>query len=379
MTHILVTNDFPPKVGGIQAYLWELWRRMDPESYVVLTASSDSRASEFDAEAAAAGIRVERVPARVLLPTPATVAAVRQAARRYGARLAVLDPALPLGLVGLQLAIPYAVVLHGAEVAVPGRLPAARSTLAHVLAHACLAVCAGGYPEAEARRVAGPRMPPVVTVPPGVDTERFRPLGAESRQEARRRFGLPIHSPLVTSVSRLVPRKGIDTLITAAAALVPSFPELTVAVGGAGRDRDRLHRMVARTGAPVRFLGRIEEADLASFYAAGDVFVMPCRNRWFGLEQEGFGIVFLEAAAAAVPQVAGRSGGAHEAVADGQTGFVVDNPSDGAAVALAIRRLLCDDAGRQRMGEEARRRVVASADYCQLARRLAEALAGVGG
>jgi phosphatidylinositol alpha-1,6-mannosyltransferase len=379
VTHLLVTNDFPPKIGGIQAYLWELWRRIDPAEFVVLTASSADGAAGFDAEAAAAGIRIERLPARVLLPTPATVAAIGQAARRHGASLVVLDPALPLGLVGPRLDQPYAVVLHGAEVAVPGRLPGTSHALGYVLAHARLAICAGGYPEAEARRVAGSRMPPVVTVPPGVDTERFRPLPAAQRRAARTTFGLPVGGPLVTSVSRLVPRKGMDVLVAAAAALTPSFPDLVVAVGGTGRDRSRLDRLVERGGAPVHLLGRIDDRDLPAFYGAGDVFVMACRNRWFGLEQEGFGIVFLEAAAAGVPQVAGRSGGAHEAVVHGETGLVVDDPANAGAVARAIRQLLSDDKARRRMGRAGRRRAVASADYRHLAHMLAEAMVDVGG
>ena len=177
MTHLLVTNDFPPKVGGIQAYLWELWSRMDPSGFAVLTASSHAGAPGFDAQQRALGIRIDRVAGRVLLPTPATARRIRALAHDVGASLVVIDPALPLGLVGPALGgLPYAVVLHGAEVTVPGRLPGSRQALAGVLARARLAVCAGGYPAAEARRVAAAHMPPVVEVPPGVDTTRLRPL-----------------------------------------------------------------------------------------------------------------------------------------------------------------------------------------------------------
>ena len=177
MTHLLVTNDFPPKVGGIQAYLWELWRRLDPSTYAVLTASSHPDAAAFDAEQAERGIRIERVASRVLAPTPGLARRIRAAAGRAGADLVVLDPAFPLGLVGPRLGLPYAVLLHGAEVAIPGRLPVARSVLAHVVRHAALVISAGGYPAAEARRaVRGRGMPPVVEIPPGVDLERFVPL-----------------------------------------------------------------------------------------------------------------------------------------------------------------------------------------------------------
>ena len=122
--HLLVTNDFPPKVGGIQAYLWELWRRLDPRSFVVLTARSDPHAEAFDLAAAEQGIRIERVPGQLLyFPTPAARSAVTSLASEVDASLVLLDPVLPLGLLGPRLGIPYGVVLHGAEVAVPTRLP----------------------------------------------------------------------------------------------------------------------------------------------------------------------------------------------------------------------------------------------------------------
>ena len=130
MTHLLVTNDFPPKVGGIQAYLWELWSRLDPASFTVLTASSHPEAAAFDRAQADRGIRIERVAAPVLLPVPPHVRRMRSLAAETGASLVVIDPALPLGLAGPWLGRPYAVVLHGAEVTVPGRLPVARQTLA---------------------------------------------------------------------------------------------------------------------------------------------------------------------------------------------------------------------------------------------------------
>jgi len=380
MTHLLVTNDFPPKVGGIQAYLWELWRRLDPSTYVVLTASSDRRAAAFDAEQARAGIRIERVPQRVLAPTPGLVRRIRETAHRVGAGLVVIDPAFPLGLVGPRLGLPYAVLLHGAEVAIPGRLPASRSVLAHVVRRSSLVVSAGGYPAAEARRaVRGRDMPPVVEVPPGVDLERFRPRDAVERARARADLGLPADGPLVVSVSRLVPRKGMDVLIDASVVVAEQFGDLTVAIAGRGRDAERLAGRVAESGAPVRLLGGVSDDDLPRLVGSADVFAMLCRNRWLGLEQEGFGIVFLEAAAAGVAQVAGASGGADEAVEDGVTGVVVRRPTRSADVARAIAGLLVDPDRRAAMGEAGRRRAEASFDYDVLAPRLAKSLGDGGG
>jgi phosphatidylinositol alpha-1,6-mannosyltransferase len=295
-------------------------------------------------------------------------------AAEVNADVVVLDPALPVGLLGPRLRAPYGVVLHGAEVTVPGRLPAAVRLLRRVLDGAGLVIAAGGYPLAEAERVASGHLPSVL-VPPGVDTGRFVPLDPAARGAARTRLGLPEEGRLVVSVSRLVPRKGMDVLIRAAALLAPSRPDLTVAIGGGGRDHERLARLIAATGAPVRLLGRVEHDDLPDLYACGDVFAMLCRNRWGGLEQEGFGIVFVEAAAAGVPQVAGDSGGAAEAVADGETGLVVRHPEDPAAVADALARLLDDPTARLRMGAAARERAVASFSYDVLAARLGSALA----
>jgi len=369
MKHLLVTNDFPPKIGGIQSLLWEWWRRLPPDRFAVLTTPYHG-AEAWDAQQPFA---VRRVREPVLLPHPLTIRRIDEMARSVGAELVVLDPALPLGLVGPRLKLPYSVVLHGAEVTVPGRLPASRQLLSMVLRGATSVIAAGGYPAAEAERAAG-RSLPITVVPPGVDTDRFVPLDGPGRQAARQRLGLPAGGPLVIGLSRLVPRKGFDTVVRAVAALVPRFPDLTLALAGVGRDADRLHRLAAEVGAPVRFLGRVAHDDVPALYGCGDVFAMVCRNRWAGLEQEGFGIVFVEAAASGVPQVAGRSGGSHEAVLDGRTGFVIDPPTDVAQVATAIGRLLGDPALRHRMGAAARHRAVAEFSYDVLAERLGTAL-----
>ena len=363
--HLLVTNDFPPKVGGIQSYLWELWRRLPADDIAVHT-TPHAGAPVFDADQA---FVVTRSREPVLLPTPTVVRRVRNLAERQGAELVVWDPALPVGHAARRVGRPYAVVLHGSEVTVPGRLPMARSILARVLRGASLVICAGNYPAAEAERAAGCTLPTVV-VPPGVDTDRFRPLDAAERASVRRELGLPVDAPLVVSVSRLVPRKGMDTLIRAAARLGRTEPDLVVAIAGSGRDRRRLEGLVASTGAPVRLLGRVPEELLPGLYGAGDVFAMLCRSRWGGLEQEGFGIVFLEAAAAGVPQVAGESGGAAEAVAHEKTGLVVGRPDAVEQVARTLSDLLGDGERRAEMGREARRRAEAEFSYDVLARRL---------
>jgi phosphatidylinositol alpha-1,6-mannosyltransferase len=367
--HLLVTNDFPPKIGGIQQYLWELWRRLDPTTFEVHTTPYQGAAT-FDAEQPYVTHRSQEP---VLLPYPWLARRLDEAADRFGASLHVIDPAVPLGLIGPTLAKPYAVVLHGAEVTVPGRLPGSRQALARVLNNAVGVISAGEYALAEAERAAGRSLDAAV-IPPGVDTGRFLPADTEERRRIRARYGVDPGAPFILSVSRLVPRKGMDTLIEAAARLRRHHPSLLVGIAGDGRDRRRLQNLIDARNAPVRLFGRISEEDKARLYGASDLFVMLCRSRWAGLEQEGFGIVFVEAAAAGVAQVAGRSGGAHEAVADGETGIVVDEDASIDSVAAAIDHLLSDDAARQRLGQNARERAEREFSYDVLAARLAETL-----
>jgi phosphatidylinositol alpha-1,6-mannosyltransferase len=370
---LLVTNDFPPKVGGIQSYLWELWSRL-PEGRASVLTTPYAGSAAFDA---AAPLPITRTREPVLLPHPGMGGRIRRQAHGDGAGLVVLDPALPLGWVGPGLDLPYAVVLHGAEVTVPAALPGLDRMLGRVLRSARLLVCAGGYPAAQAARCVGgaAHLPPVAVVPPGVDIDRFRPLEEVERKEARRRLGLPDDAPLVVGVSRLVPRKGFDVLLRASVRLSGRIPGLVVAIAGVGRDRPRLEREARRAGAPVRFLGKVPDDDLPLLVGAADAFAMCCRDRWLGLEQEGFGIVFLEAAACGVPVLAGRSGGAAEAVVDGVTGLVCDRAGDADAVAATLLPLLADPVLGHRLGRAARERVESQFSYPLLAGRLDEALA----
>lgn len=369
MKHLLVTNDFPPKIGGIQSLLWEWWRRLPPDSFAVLT-SPHQDAAAFDA---AQPFHVERIREPVLLPHPWMVRRIHEFARRFGADFVVLDPAVPLGIVGPWLELPYDVVVHGAEVTVPGRLPGSRQVLGRVLRGARQVIACGPYPAAEAEHAAGRPLPTVV-IPPGVDTERFRPLRPAERRAARERFGVAPDAEVVVGLSRLVPRKGFDTLVRAAAELRARRPRLQVLIGGSGRDRDRLDSLIERLDAPVTMLGRVDDDDLGALFGCADLTAMLCRDRWGGLEQEGFGIVFLEAAACGVAQVAGDSGGAADAVADGVTGVVVREPDDVNAVAEVIAQLLDDDDTRRRMGTASRERAVEEFSYEVLSKRLGDAL-----
>ena len=369
MKHLLVTNDFPPKVGGIQNLLWEWWRRLPPDSFAVLTSPHEG-AESFDA---AQVFEIRRVREPWLLPHPLMVGRINQMAREIGADFVVLDPAVPLGIVGPRLELPYMVVLHGAEVTVPGRLPLSRIVLSRVLKNAEHIIAAGEYPAEEARRAGGDALP-ITVIPPGVDTQRFRPLSDEERQTARREFGVSDDAEMIVGVSRLVPRKGFDTLIEVAAALRVSRPRLQVLIGGGGRDAKRLQKLIDKLGAPVRMLGRVSDEQLPRLYGCADVSAMLCRSRWGGLEQEGFGIVFSEAAACGVPQIAGKSGGAADAVLDGLTGKVVQNPSDIDQVSNTVSQLLNDAFLRSLMIVASRERALSAFDYNVLTKSLARVL-----
>lgn len=371
--HLLVTNDYLPKTGGIQVYLHELWRRLEPGRAVVLTASSHRDSARFDATS---DVVVERVkPSTLFAPTWSAYRAIEAAIERHQPELVLLDPAWPLGLLGPLLSRPYGVVVHGAEVSIPGRLPVIASSLRHVLRHASVAICAGGYPAREVRRNAGDQTPPLVVVSPGVDSERFVPLDEATRREVREHLHIDDDALVVASYSRLVPRKGMDTLIRASAELAREFSNLQVCIGGAGRDRERLEALALKLQAPVRFMGRIDDHQLPVWLGASDLMVMDCRSRWGGLEQEGFGIVFVEAAATGVAQIAGRSGGSHEAVRDRETGLVVSHSNDVGELVQAMRNLLSDGERRARYAARAREVAVAEFDWTVLAQRLARGLA----
>ena len=369
MKHLLVTNDFPPKIGGIQSLLWEWWRRLPSDSFAVLT-SPHAGAAEFDASQP---YRIERTKEPVLLPHPWMVQRINSLAKDFGADFVVLDPALPLGLVGPALSLPYMVVLHGAEVTVPGRLPVSKQVLGRVLRGADHVIAAGGYPSREGDHAAGRALTTTI-VPPGVDTDRFVPLSDAQRRAAREKFGLADTDEVVLGISRLVPRKGFDTVIKAVAQLAPHRPHLRLVIASTGRDEDRLKKLAQELSAPVTFLGRVAHDDLPDLYGCADVFSMMCRNRWGGLEQEGFGIVFVEAAACGVPQIAGDSGGAAEAVEDGVTGFVMKDPTDAAGLAARLAQILDNPELKQSMALASRKRAESEFNYDVLARRLGEVL-----
>jgi len=345
--------------------LWELWRRLPPEDVTVLTTPYPGD-EEFDKRQ---GFRIVRAKAKWLLPTPAMVRNIDALADEVDADLVVIDPAFPLGLLP-RLRHPYVLIAHGAELVIPGRLPVTRALIGSVVRRSIGVVASGRYVADAVESLVPKSDIPIQSIPPGVDTTRFRPLSQEERVAARESFGLPIAGPLIVGVSRLVPRKGFDRLVRAATILRARHPDIHIAIAGTGRHDDSLRDLIRRKGAPVTMLGRVGEGELADLYGCADIFCMPCHDRWFGLEREGFGIVFLEAAATGIPSVAGLSGGSAEAVRHMETGLIVAGRVATEDVCSALDLLISTPELCKKLGDAALVTARAEFSYDRLAEQL---------
>ncbi|GAA2805545.1 glycosyltransferase family 4 protein [Streptomyces showdoensis] len=376
---LIVTNDFPPRPGGIQAFLHNMALRLDPERIVVY-ASTWKRSREgieataaFDAEQP---FTVVRDRTTMLLPTPRVTARATALLREHGCESVWFGAAAPLGLMAPALrragARRLVATTHGHE-AGWAQLPASRQLLRRIGEGTDTITYLGEYTRS---RIAAALTPAaagrMVQLPPGVDEKTFHPDSGGA--EVRERLGLS-DRPVVVCVSRLVPRKGQDTLILAMPEILRRVPDAVLLIVGGGPYEQDLRKLAARTGvaASVRFTGAVPWAELPAHYGAGDVFAMPCRTRRGGLDVEGLGIVYLEASATGLPVVAGDSGGAPDAVLDGETGWVVRGgvPEESAD---RIATLLLDPELRARMGERGRRWVEEKWRWDLLAERLRELL-----
>jgi phosphatidylinositol alpha-1,6-mannosyltransferase len=376
---LIVTNDFPPRRGGIQSFVHALATRLPPDG-VVVYAPAFQGAAAFDAQQP---FPVIRHPGTLMLP-------VRPVARRAAALLAehgcdtvLFGAAAPLGLLapGLRAAGARRIVgiTHGHE-AGWAALPGARSMLHRIGEHTDALTYLGEYFRVRLARALSPQAAErLVRLAPGVDTMVFRPgAGGEA---VRARLGLD-GRPVVLCVSRLVPRKGQDTLIRAwprvlAARAAAGGPEPVLLIVGDGPYRKDLERLAGRLGVTgsVRFTGPVPEADLPGYYAAAGIFAMPCRTRRGGLDVEGLGIVYLEASAAGLPVIGGDSGGAPDAIEPGESGYVVPGRDLGALVSR-LTGLLADPVAAAAMGEKGQAWVHREWRWDLVAARLEHILAG---
>jgi phosphatidyl-myo-inositol dimannoside synthase len=349
---LIVTNDFPPRPGGIQAFVHNLALRR-PQGSVVVYAPSWQGAGSFDSRQP---FPVVRHPSSLMLPVPSVLRRARDILRAEGCDSVVFGAAAPLGLLApaLRRAGAGRIVgfTHGHE-AGWAALPGARRLLTRIGDEVDVLTYLGEYTRSRIARGLSPAAAARMRrLAPGVDDTVFRPgAGGEG---IRARYGLG-DRPVVVCVSRLVPRKGQDALIHAWPRVLHAVPDAALLLVGGGPYRAALERMCARLGVTgsVRLTGPVPWEELPAHYDAGDVFAMPCRTRRRGLDVEGLGIVYLEASATGLPVVAGDSGGAPDAVLDGETGVVVDGRSVD-AVADALTGLLGSPAAAASMGEKGR-------------------------
>ena len=345
----VITNDFPPKPGGIQQYLGSL---VDAYPHPVLVLGpSDSRAR--------ADPSIVRHHSRFMWPTRAVGSWAERELKTFGAEVIVFGAPYPLARLGPRLSerlgIPYTVLAHGAEVTVPAAIPGMRQWVAGPMRRASARLAVSNF---TARAVGRMTRRPVDVIGTGVDTAEFVPSDQDS-------------GVTIGCVSRFVPRKGQQRLIKAAAELVGDGRELELLFVGKGRTEKSLRSLADRAGVLARFEVDVPWDRLGQLYREMDIFAMPCKSRWLGLETEGFGLVYLEAAAAGLPVIAGDSGGAPETVVPGRTGFVVSGHN---GLVEALDLLLTDQPRGRLMGQAGRERVLTEFTWDRTVDRLLEVL-----
>ena len=349
---LLVSNDFPPRVGGIQAYLYELVMAL-PSGELVVYAPDWPGAEAFDARAP---FPVVRHPGTLMLPVPSVLRRAVEVLRGLRCHTVWFGAAAPLALLGpaLRRAGAHRVVAssHGHEVGW-SMVPPGRMALRRIGMDADVVTVVSRYTRRRVSSAFGPQAV-LELLPPGVDTSTFRP-DPGAREEIRKRHRLGA-APVVLCVSRLVARKGQDVLIRALPAIRRRVPGARLLLVGDGPRRAALYRLAqsCQVAEAVVSTGSVAQSELPAYYAAGDVFAMPCRTRGKGLDVEGLGLVFLEAAATGLPVVVGDCGGARETVRPAQTGERVDG-RDVAAVARTVATLLADLDQAASMGRDGRR------------------------
>ena len=390
---LIVTNDFPPRRGGIQSFVHELALRLDPGQLTVYAPKWDGDTA-FDA---AQPFEVIRHPTSLMIGGPSVRRRAVEIARSRKAEVVIFGASAPLGLItpalrraGVRRAI---AITHGHE-AGWAALPVARQLLRRIGDETDVMTYLGEYFRV---RVAGALSPQAAArmarLHPGVDAGTFHP-DPGARRMIRDRHGLA-DRPVVVCVSRIVARKGQDTLLRAWPAVIRKIPGAALLIVGSGSYAQTLHRLAADEGlavsissagrdpqavptgtptaAPARptvyFTGPVPQDELPAHYAAGDVFAMPCRTRRGGLDVEGLGIVYLEASATGLPVVGGDSGGAPDAILQGETGYVVGG-RDTEALADRLIALLQDPAGARAMGEKGRAWVERDWNWDLIANRL---------
>ena len=356
---LCITNDFGPRAGGIETFVIGLIERLPFGSVIVYTSAQESSAPYDLKWLQDFGVEVVRDKSKILLPTPGVAYCVNALVRERKITTVFFGAAAPLGLLskGLRRAGVKEIVAltHGHEVWWSKVFPftlAMKSISRQVNTLTYLGEFTRNAISKSVTKIAAQSM---VKIAPGIDTDHFSPQDA---RELRNELGLT-EKKVIVSVGRLVHRKGQDVLIEAMPAIIRDVPEAHILMIGEGPYRSYLENRVKALEIQERvtFIGRIQYADLPRYICAGDLFVMPSRSRLAGLEVEGLGIVYLEASACGLPVIAGDSGGAPDAVLEGQTGLVVDGTSK-SEVAAAVVELLLDPDRSRAMGVRGRQWII---------------------
>ncbi|MBN4927945.1 glycosyltransferase family 4 protein [Hoyosella rhizosphaerae] len=366
---LLVTNDFPPRPGGIQSYIHTLASLVPPDDLVVYAPKwrGDTH-TRFDSEQP---FEVVRHPTTLMVPSPGVLKRAREIVRDRNCSAVWFGAAAPLALMtpflrrsGVERAV---ACTHGHEVGW-SMLPVSRQSLRVIGETADVITYVSKYTRGRFASAFGANAA-LEHVPPGVDTNVFRPDSA-ARESLRARYRLG-ERPTIVCLSRLVPRKGQDMLIRALSGIRSHIDGAALVIVGGGPYGQQLRKLARECGVEddVIFTGSVPSDELAAHHAMADVFAMPCRTRGAGLDVEGLGIVFLEASASGVPVVAGRSGGAPETVLDHETGHVVDGRSV-AEITEAITAVLSDLDRARMMGKAGREWVTQNWQWGTMARRL---------
>ena len=356
---LFVTNDFGPRAGGIETFVIGLIERRPYGQTIVYTSAQDGAEAYDLAWKSDFGVTVIRDRAKILLPTPRVARNLSRIIKESQIQVAAFGAAAPLGLLSASMkraGIRKTVALtHGHEVWWAKVFPFNLAMRRIGSSIDSLTYLGEFTRRAISRALSTTSTQQMVKIAPGIDVNHFSP---HDSTQLRRDLNLD-NKRVIVSVGRLVHRKGQDHLIQAMPEILKSVPDAHLLLVGQGPYLSHLNKLVARhnLSAHVSFIGRIQYAQLPLYICAGDVFVMPSRSRFFGLEVEGLGIVYLEASACGLPVIAGSSGGAPDAVKDGVTGFVVDGQNN-QEIASATITLLNDSDKAKTMGLAGREWIV---------------------
>lgn len=354
---LCITNDFGPRAGGIETFVMGLIERLPKNSVIVYTSAQPDTQSYDRKWFEDFGVEVIRDRSKILLPTPRVAHKVNQLVRKRGIEKSFFGAAAPLGVLAKGLrrnGVNRIVALtHGHEVWWAKLWPFS-SAISFIGRHVDNLTYLGEFTRGEISKALSPRAASaMVKIAPGIDTDHFAPT--EKSQELRSKLELN-QKKVIVSVGRLVHRKGQDILIQALPQVLKSHPSAHLLLIGEGPYRAYLEKLVLKykVESAITFIGRIQYRDLPQYIGVGDIFVMPSRSRLGGLEVEGLGIVYLEASSCGLPVIAGKSGGAPDAVLEGVTGVAVDGTST-SEVAAAIINFLGQPSASKAMGEAGRK------------------------